>query len=273
VRALVVCLVVGSGCWTEQRVDDVFTEGEWDYLQTFRLDRLAPITCTEPRCATIARFGQDLFFDSRLSCMEKGDPGVCKVPAQVACAHCHNPSGFFADLDPAKPQELHPQSFGVDWTKRNVPGLVDLGYRAQFTWSGDYQQMEAVLELALHSPAAMNSTPEIVANVVNTNYSQEYATLFRDDPRVYENAKLAIGVYEQQLTSGPSPFDQYLDGDTTAIDSAAKRGAQLFIGKALCSECHSGPLFTDDQFHVTGIEQRGEHAPAVDDGRFNSTKV
>jgi cytochrome c peroxidase len=262
VRALVVCLVVSSGCWTEQRVDDVFTQGEWDYLQTFRLDRLAPITCTDARCATIARFGQKLFFDPSYS-----------ADGRVACTTCHNPNGFFADLDPEKPQELHAQSFGVGWTKRNVPGLVDLGFRAQFTWGGGYQQVEDVLGLALTNAAALSSTPEELTKTIKSSYGEVYAQLFGDDPHVYENARLAIGVYEQQLVSGPSPFDRYLDGDTTAIDSAAKRGAQLFIGKALCSECHTGPLFTDDQFHVTGIEQRGEHAPTVDDGRFKVTNV
>ena len=271
VRALVVCLVGLSGCWSEQRVDDLFTEGEWDYLQTFRLDRLDPITCVGGApCEAIARFGKQLFFDKRLSgpLGISSDLGQAGDVGKVACTTCHSPTGYFVDT-----RDDNAQSLGTKWTGRNVPGLVDLAYRTQYTWAGEYQAVEDVLELALRSKAAMNSTHDLVAQVVRDYYQPTYDALFPSDARHYENAKLAIGVYEEQLVSGPAPFDRYLDGDVTAIDIAAKRGAQLFIGKALCSECHGGPLFTDDQFHVTGVEQRGLHALPVDEGRATITMI
>ena len=55
-------------------------------------------------------------------------------------------------------------------------------------------------------------------------------------------------------------------GDEAAISDSAKRGLKLFIGKAACSECHSGPTFSDEKFHVTGVPQIGEHVPEADDG-------
>ncbi len=54
-----------------------------------------------------------------------------------------------------------------------------------------------------------------------------------------------------------SPFDQYLNGDTTALSASAKRGAILFYGEAKCGSCHSGPLLTDQTPHNAGVPQLG----------------
>jgi cytochrome c peroxidase len=43
----------------------------------------------------------------------------------------------------------------------------------------------------------------------------------------------------------------------------------LFIGKAACVDCHSGPAFTDNKFHNTGVPQIGVNLPRVDNGRFD----
>jgi cytochrome c peroxidase len=42
---------------------------------------------------------------------------------------------------------------------------------------------------------------------------------------------------------------------------AAIRGSLLFVGKAKCTLCHSGPSFTDNQFHNLG-------GLRLDNGRF-----
>ena len=52
--------------------------------------------------------------------------------------------------------------------------------------------------------------------------------------------------------SEDAPFDRWLDGKETAISEAAKRGFDLFNGKANCAACHSGWAFTDASFHDIG---------------------
>lgn len=261
VRWVVVCLVGLAGCWDEQRVDGVFSEDEWTYLQTFRLDQLEPITCRDAKCEAIAEFGKVLFFDPSYSGAIRvaSVAGAVGETGKIACTHCHDPAGYFADK--------HASSLGTDWTGRNVPGLVDLGYRKAFSWIGAFDRIGEVTKLALDSKAAMNSTAARLAEVVTIDHLAAYMNVFPEGGDAFINAKHALGVYESQLVSGPSAFDRYLAGDSTAIDAAAKRGAKLFIGKALCSECHDGPLFATDRFFVTGVEQRGEHALAVDAGR------
>ncbi len=50
---------------------------------------------------------------------------------------------------------------------------------------------------------------------------------------------------------GRAPFDRWIAGDETAITDAAKRGFDLFNGKAGCAQCHSGWNFTDGRFTIS----------------------
>ncbi len=70
----------------------------------------------------------------------------------------------------------------------------------------------------------------------------------------------AIATYERTVVSAWSPFDRWVDGDETAVSDSAKRGFELFTGKANCSACHTGWNFTDNKFHDTGL-------PTIDLGR------
>lgn len=86
---------------------------------------------------------------------------------------------------------------------------------------------------------------------------------------IMANVGKAIEAYERKLVSGNAPIDKYIAGDYTALTPAAKRGLALFIGKAACVDCHSGPTFTDNKFHNTGVPQAGINTPATDNGRFD----
>ena len=44
---------------------------------------------------------------------------------------------------------------------------------------------------------------------------------------------------------------------------------RLFLGKGQCATCHNGPLFTDQQFHNTGVPPRDPARP--DPGRAAAT--
>jgi cytochrome c peroxidase len=67
------------------------------------------------------------------------------------------------------------------------------------------------------------------------------------------NATKALEAYVRELRCGPSRFDAWLDGDATALDASELRGAELFVGRANCVSCHSGPRLTDGQFHNVGL--------------------
>jgi cytochrome c peroxidase len=87
----------------------------------------------------------------------------------------------------------------------------------------------------------------------------------------YEHAARAIAAFETDaFTKTRSPFDLYLDGDDNAMTTRQKRGALLFLGDALCSTCHSGPLLGGQRFANTGAPQIGPGvgaSPPLDLGR------
>jgi cytochrome c peroxidase len=85
----------------------------------------------------------------------------------------------------------------------------------------------------------------------------EYDGMAADDQaavtQVMVDAGKAIAAYLRSLRCGPSRFDAWLDGDRTALAENELRGARLFVGRAGCVSCHSGPLLSDGAFHNVGM--------------------
>ncbi|MEM9700769.1 MAG: cytochrome-c peroxidase, partial [Pseudomonadota bacterium] len=66
----------------------------------------------------------------------------------------------------------------------------------------------------------------------------------------------ALGAFiGREWQSFDSPYDDWLSG--TPLPAAAERGRALFFGKAGCVSCHSGPLFSDQQFYALGLPAFG----------------
>lgn len=75
--------------------------------------------------------------------------------------------------------------------------------------------------------------------------------------RIYANMGKAIAAYMRTIVPSPSRFDHYvqaiLEGDQgngkKILSPDEINGLRLFIGKARCINCHTGPLFTNGDFH------------------------
>jgi cytochrome c peroxidase len=67
------------------------------------------------------------------------------------------------------------------------------------------------------------------------------------------NVARALASFVRSLRSGDAPYDRFEEGDPAALSAEARRGLELFRGKANCTACHIGPNFTDEQFHNTGV--------------------
>ncbi len=115
-----------------------------------------------------------------------------------------------------------------------------------------------------------------------------WAAMTRDDQRavteVFVNMGKAIAAFERRLSPTEARFDRYVDsllaGDSTGggvLTDDEVAGLELFIGRAGCVTCHSGPLFTNGEFHNTGVPQeagrddtgRAAGAHAVLEDEFN----
>ena len=82
---------------------------------------------------------------------------------------------------------------------------------------------------------------------------------------VVVNFGKAIAAYERTLSCGPSPFDRWMHGGPP-LSPSAQRGAALFVGRADCVRCHSGPFLSDQRFHNVGLKPVPVQQGFLDDG-------
>ena len=93
--------------------------------------------------------------------------------------------------------------------------------------------------------------------IVNSEYKQMFDDAF-PNVSVSErysklNAGLAIAAYERTLLPNQAPFQQWLNGNTSAMNEQETNGALLFFGVANCFSCHSGPALNGMDFHALGM--------------------
>jgi cytochrome c peroxidase len=199
-----------------------------------------------------AELGHKLFFDPRLS----GNN-------YISCGTCHNPSFAWGDG--------LPKGIGNAMTVlgRRTPTILNLAWADSLMWDGRFDTLE---EQALGPMAAAVEMNQQMDQVVGELQEvPEYRALFNisfpGSGITIENIAKAIATYERTVVSGVAPFDRWIAGDEDAISVSAKRGFDLFNGKANCVACHSGWNFTDGSFHDIGLGDkdigRGKKLPGV----------
>ncbi|WP_442939375.1 cytochrome-c peroxidase [Nostoc sp.] len=85
---------------------------------------------------------------------------------------------------------------------------------------------------------------------------------------------LAIQLYESTLIANDTPFDRFLEGNTTALTPQQQKGKQIFEGKGLCIGCHVGSELTAASVSSVAKDGRIKRAPfgqrsPEDNGFFN----
>ena len=112
----------------------------------------------------------------------------------------------------------------------------------------------------------LQAVPEYVSM-----FQAAYPSIVNPSDITYVHAANAIAAFEGstwRFTN--SPYDRYLAHDNQAMSTLAKRGMQLFNGKAGCADCHSGPFQSDHGFHAIAMPQigagKGDNLPGYSDG-------
>jgi cytochrome c peroxidase len=144
--------------------------------------------------------------------------------------------------------------------------LVGVGYAQWLFWDGRKDSLWSQALAPLAHPMEMGATRAHVEQVVRALYRREYEAIFgppASPTQVFVDVGKAIEAFERTILPARSRFDDYVDRlargrKSTAITPREARGLALFIGKAGCTNCHSGPLFTNGEFHNTGVPQSGE---------------
>lgn len=192
--------------------------------------------------------GRLLFFDPLLS----GDHSQ-------SCADCHQPDRGFSDG-----RSVSLGSAGLPLT-RSAPSLWNVGLLSLFFWDGRAKTLEQQAEGPLFSPHEMANTPLGLTKSLKANktYASLFAEVFPDAKDVVKvrHVTKALADFERTLISLNSPYDLYIRGDTAALSPAEIDGFNVFRSfVSRCTECHTPPLFTNEQFAVIGVPDKNGHA-------------
>jgi len=271
----------GRDGWTSAQLEELrsMSIAELEALPRDPTNRVAD----DPRAADL---GRRLFFDTRLS-----------ANGRVACRTCHQPDRDFQDGTAL--------GTGVGATARRTMPIAGMARTPFLFWDGRKDSLWAQALGPLESPVEHGGTRAHYAHVIADFYARDYEQIFgalpdrsqvprsagpisdreaaaawsglssaqRDDvTRVFVNIGKAIAAYERRIEFGASRFDKYAAALTSGqtepsiLTDDEVAGLRLFIGRAHCTQCHNGPLFTSNEFHNTGVAPRPELA--TDHGRL-----
>ena len=256
-----------------------WSEEELTQLRSLWIGSLPPLPADpsnqyadDPRAATL---GQKLFFDKRFS-----------SNGQVACATCHLPEKLFQDGIPLA------HGIGTtDRRTMTIIGTAYSPWffwdgRKDSQWAQALGPMESAVEhggnrtmyahlmekfYAAEYEALFGPLPDLLdlparaGPVADLEASRNWEAMSADDrelvTRIYVNMGKSIAAYERLLIPGEARFDRYAEAILNGDAESAKEiltpdeiaGLKLFIGQANCTNCHNGPLFTNNDFHNTAV--------------------
>lgn len=225
---------------TEDEIARALSHGPWPLLRTIDRSNRAS---GDPDAVGL---GRQLFFDPALS-----------ADGRISCASCHRPADGFT--------ERKPRAEGFALQDRNTLALLNLRHNRWFGWAGQNDNLWAQSFAPLLKPDEMGfQADRLVAILSSAAFIGPYTAIF-GPPSSYPvtgnlvNVGKLLAAYLETLETGRSRFDMFRDalaaGDTAAAANypqAAQRGFKLFAGRGRCSLCHSGPLFSNGEFHDAG---------------------
>jgi cytochrome c peroxidase len=123
----------------------------------------------------------------------------------------------------------------------------------------------------LFSDHEMGNSPENLVGTLNkiVAYRNLFGQAFPDkkenEPILLDEVYLAITAFQSSLISLNSRYDQYAHGHHQALNKNEIEGLNVFRSfVARCAECHTPPLFTNQQLAVIGAPE--PHGKSFDPG-------
>lgn len=224
-----------------------------------------------PRTEAKVELGRLLFWDPVLS----GD-------RDVACATCHHPDFAYADgramsvgvagkgLGPARrpsPGTAHvtPRSSmtvlnsafagispsGVLPDPREAPMFWDNRARSLETQAkGPIAHLDEMRGLAFDERTILAEVEARLEAI--PEYRARFTASFGAGPIAVDDVARAISAFERTLVDHDSSFDRFARGDTSAMNDSQRRGLAVLRSHG-CTNCHSGPMFSDYALHRLGV--------------------
>ncbi|SEW19616.1 cytochrome c peroxidase [Chryseobacterium wanjuense] len=260
------------GKW-DGRSDDLKEFSGWNVNNKnfFSSDFLDPYFYTllkkEEDNADLRALGKEIFYDQNLS-----DNG------KMSCATCHLPENAFTDLKSKSPSNVEGKT-----VLRNSPSLYNAVFAKRFFYDLRAFYLEQQAEHVIYNEDEFNTSYESIIKKLKTKpeYKKAFKTAFKNGNISKENFSKALSSYVASLYSYESDFDKFMRNEKE-ISVDAKKGFNLFMGKANCATCHfapnfSGlvpPFFNENESEVLGIPTKPINQKPIeldaDKGRINS---
>ena len=189
--------------------------------------------------------GKMLFYDPILS-----------IDSSISCNSCHKQEFAFSDnksISPGVKSRLG---------SRNTMSLANVVYYDAFQREGGVKslEMQVLVPIEDHNEMGFNIILASEKMLLHDKYVELSQIAYNRNPDPYVITR-SIASFERTLISGNSDFDK----NNLTLDQ--KNGKNLFFGNRLkCSECHSGFLFTNQNF-----ENNGLYEIYNDSGRYSLT--
>jgi len=192
--------------------------------------------------------GRLLFNDKRLS-----------ADGMISCASCHIEEYAYSDTVPIS-SGIHGKK-----DKRNAYGLVNVAYQKSLFMEGGVPNLELQsLAPFLNENEMGFELKQAVERVGGDDLYQKLSkAAFDTDSIDARIIAFSLAAFQRTLLSSGSRYDQFLQGDTTSLSYEERAGKDLFFNsRTQCSTCHSGFLFTDQEYYNIGLD-----SVIVDEGR------
>lgn len=192
-----------------------------------------------PTTPEVVALGKKLFWDGRLS----GN-------GTMGCVACHQPDLGWGTGGPI--------SFGYPGTQhwRNSQTILNSAYYNKLFWEGSSTSLEVQAPDAAEGAVAGNGDGALMELRLRfvPEYVAEFKKVFGTEWPHISQAWMAIAAFQRTIVTDAKkvPFDRYLAGDKAALSDSAKRGMELYNGKANCLSCHNGALASDQGYYNTG---------------------
>lgn len=215
----------------------------------------------------LKKLGEKIFYDQSFSSNEA-----------MSCASCHLPENAYTDLKQRSASNVEGKT-----VLRNSPSLYNAVFAKRFFYDMRAFYLEQQAEHVIYNQDEFNTDYQKIVQKLNGNkeYKKEFKKVFKDGKINKQNFSKALSSFVASLYSFESDFDRFMRNEKE-ISEDAKKGYNLFMGKANCATCHfaphfSGlvpPFFNENESEVLGVTKKPiSNLPIEldgDRGRINS---
>lgn len=197
----------------------------------------------------LRKLGKEIFYDQNLSENNK-----------MSCATCHLPENAFTDLKTKSQSNVEGKT-----VLRNSPSLYNAVFAKRFFYDLRAFYLEQQAEHVIYNEDEFNTSYESIIKKLKTKpeYKKAFRAAFKNGEISKENFSKALSSYVASLYSFESDFDKFMRNEKEISDDA-KKGYNLFMGKANCATCHfaphfSGlvpPFFNENESEVLGVTKK-----------------